>query len=162
MGELLSRALRQIGDIERGSEKHRSADAGCERFGHARLGEAKAALGNQTAIAWRQQIEEERATLAAVMASMNDGLLVFGSAREVRYCNARTGALLQVDPAVLVQEGGYARTYAAYCLHATLEGVLDTGPLLADPIGYLPDDASRGDADIAALRTYLSPFWSLP
>ena len=26
---------------------------------------------------------------------------------------------------VLVQEGGYARTYAAYCLHATLEGVLD-------------------------------------
>src|SRR5207253_3900078 len=58
LGKLLSRALRQIGDIERGSEKHRSADAGCERFGHARLGEAKAALGNQTAIAWRQQIEE--------------------------------------------------------------------------------------------------------
>ena len=54
----MSRALRQIGDIERGNEKHRSADAGCERFGHARLGEAKAALGNQTAIAWRQQIEE--------------------------------------------------------------------------------------------------------
>ena len=43
---------------------------------------------------------------------------------------------------VLVQEGGYARTYAAYCLHATLEGVLGTGPLLADPIGYLPDDAA--------------------
>jgi acetoin utilization deacetylase AcuC-like enzyme len=63
---------------------------------------------------------------------------------------------------VLVQEGGYARTYAAYCLHATLEGVLGTGPLLADPIGYLPDDAGRGDGDIAALRTYLSPFWRLP
>src|SRR4029079_4905651 len=63
---------------------------------------------------------------------------------------------------VLVQEGGYARTYAAYCLHATLEGVLGTGPLLADPIGYLPDDAGRGDRDIAALRTYLSPFWRLP
>ena len=63
---------------------------------------------------------------------------------------------------VLVQEGGYARTYAAYCLHATLEGVLGTEPLLADPIGYLPDDAERGDGDIAALRTYLSRFWSLP
>jgi acetoin utilization deacetylase AcuC-like enzyme len=63
---------------------------------------------------------------------------------------------------VLVQEGGYARTYAAYCLHATLEGVLGTGSLLADPIGYLPDDAARGDGDIAALRTYLSPFWRLP
>jgi hypothetical protein len=61
-----------------------------------------------------------------------------------------------------VQEGGYARTYAAYCLHATLEGVLGTGPLLADPIGYLPDDAGRRDGDIAALRTYLSPFWRLP
>jgi hypothetical protein len=40
--------------------------------------------------------------------------------------------------------------------------VLDTGPLLADPIGYLPDDAARGERDVAALRTYLSPFWRLP
>jgi acetoin utilization deacetylase AcuC-like enzyme len=63
---------------------------------------------------------------------------------------------------VLIQEGGYARTYAAYCLHATLEGVLGTERLLADPIGYLPDDAARGDADLAALRTALSPFWDLP
>ncbi|MCC6179273.1 MAG: hypothetical protein IT305_28535 [Chloroflexi bacterium] len=63
---------------------------------------------------------------------------------------------------VLVQEGGYGRTYSAYCLHATLEGVLDIGPLLEDPIGYLPDDATRGEADVATLRTYLSPFWQLP
>jgi acetoin utilization deacetylase AcuC-like enzyme len=63
---------------------------------------------------------------------------------------------------VLVQEGGYARTYASYCLHATLEGVLGTERLLADPIGYLPDDAGRGEGDIALLRTYLAPFWALP
>jgi acetoin utilization deacetylase AcuC-like enzyme len=63
---------------------------------------------------------------------------------------------------VLLQEGGYARTYAAYCLHATLEGVLGAERLLADPIGYLPDDAARGDADLAALRTALSPYWDLP
>jgi acetoin utilization deacetylase AcuC-like enzyme len=63
---------------------------------------------------------------------------------------------------VLVQEGGYARTYASYCLHATLEGVLGTERLLADPIGYLPDDATRGDLDLALLRTYLAPFWALP
>jgi acetoin utilization deacetylase AcuC-like enzyme len=63
---------------------------------------------------------------------------------------------------VLVQEGGYARTYASYCLHATLEGVLGTERLLADPIGYLPDDATRGEGDIALLRTYLAPFWALP
>jgi acetoin utilization deacetylase AcuC-like enzyme len=63
---------------------------------------------------------------------------------------------------VLIQEGGYARTYAAYCLHATLEGVLGTEPQLADPIGYLPDDPAQGSADLGALRTYLSPFWDLP
>ena len=62
---------------------------------------------------------------------------------------------------MLVQEGGYARTYASYCLHATLEGVLGTERLLADPIGYLPDDATRGEVDLALLRTYLSPFWRL-
>jgi hypothetical protein len=32
---------------------------------------------------------------------------------------------------------------------------------LADPIGYLPDDASRGEADVAAICTYLSRFWDL-
>ena len=62
---------------------------------------------------------------------------------------------------VLVQEGGYGRTYSAYCLHATLEGVLGGEPLLADPIGYLPDDPARGDSDIAAVRASLAPFWNL-
>ena len=62
---------------------------------------------------------------------------------------------------VLVQEGGYGRTYSAYCLHATLEGVLGAEPLLADPIGYLPDDPARGDPDIAAVRASLAPFWNL-
>src|SRR5439155_24479482 len=51
---------------------------------------------------------------------------------------------------VLVQEGGYARSYSALCMHATLEGVLGTGPLLEDPMAYLPDDPSRADASIAA------------
>jgi len=49
------------------------------------------------------------------------------------YCNGRL---------LLVQEGGYALSYAAYCLHATLEGVLGVGPLLDDPIAYLPEDAT--------------------
>jgi acetoin utilization deacetylase AcuC-like enzyme len=63
---------------------------------------------------------------------------------------------------VLIQEGGYARTYAAYCLHATLEGVLGDEMLLTDPIGYLPDDATRAEQDIARMRSHLSPFWALP
>jgi acetoin utilization deacetylase AcuC-like enzyme len=60
---------------------------------------------------------------------------------------------------VLVQEGGYGRTYSAFCMHATLEGVLGTGPLLEDPLAYLPDDRDRADAAIEAVRTALAPHW---
>ncbi len=61
---------------------------------------------------------------------------------------------------VLVQEGGYARTYAGYCLHATFEGVLglDEAPL-GDPLAYVPDDPGRGRDGITAARTYLSRYW---
>jgi acetoin utilization deacetylase AcuC-like enzyme len=42
---------------------------------------------------------------------------------------------------LVVQEGGYHITYSAYCLHATLEGVLDLEALLLDdPIAYYPED----------------------
>ncbi|KAF8719634.1 hypothetical protein HU200_024375 [Digitaria exilis] len=42
---------------------------------------------------------------------------------------------------LIVQEGGYHISYSAYCLHATLEGVLDLeSPLLDDPIAYYPED----------------------
>ena len=40
---------------------------------------------------------------------------------------------------VWIQEGGYAMSYAAYCLHETLEGVLGRPASLDDPIAYLPD-----------------------
>lgn len=46
--------------------------------------------------------EQERATLAAVMASMTDGLLVVDSARGIRYCNVRAGELLGVDPSAVI------------------------------------------------------------
>uniref|UniRef100_A0A0D3G867 Histone deacetylase n=1 Tax=Oryza barthii TaxID=65489 RepID=A0A0D3G867_9ORYZ len=42
---------------------------------------------------------------------------------------------------LIVQEGGYHISYSAYCLHATLEGVLNLqAPLLDDPIAYYPED----------------------
>lgn len=42
---------------------------------------------------------------------------------------------------LLVQEGGYHVTYAAYCLHATLEGVLKLElPQLPDPLDCFPED----------------------
>lgn len=46
---------------------------------------------------------------------------------------------------VLVQEGGYAISYAAYCLHATLEGVLGRPPGLADPLAYMQEDTAGVD-----------------
>src|SRR3954447_4384498 len=63
---------------------------------------------------------------------------------------------------VIVQEGGYARSYSGLCMHATLEGVLGVQDgLLADPMGYLPDDPGRADASIAAARGSLARYWSL-
>ena len=44
------------------------------------------------------------------------------------------------DRLVLVQEGGYAISYAAYCLNATLEGVLERDPGIADPLAYMRED----------------------
>jgi hypothetical protein len=46
---------------------------------------------------------------------------------------------------VLVQEGGYALSYAAYCLHASLEGVLQRAAGLADPLAYMQEDCAGLD-----------------
>jgi acetoin utilization deacetylase AcuC-like enzyme len=70
-----------------------------------------------------------------------DGFYAIGES--VRASAEKNGARL-----VLVQEGGYARTYAAYCLHATLEGVLGTGRQLDDPLAYMPDDLAHATLDV--------------
>jgi acetoin utilization deacetylase AcuC-like enzyme len=62
---------------------------------------------------------------------------------------------------VLVQEGGYARSYSAFCLHATLAGVLERETELEDPCAYLPDDPGHADEEIANARAVLSRYWSL-
>lgn len=53
---------------------------------------------------------------------------------------------------VLVQEGGYAMSYAAYCLHATLEGVLGRDRALDDPISYMPEHTEGLEATISRLN----------
>ena len=63
---------------------------------------------------------------------------------------------------VLVQEGGYQISYAAYCLHATLEGVLARTPALEDPIAYMPEDTSGLDAWLARARRELGLNETLP
>ena len=62
---------------------------------------------------------------------------------------------------VLVQEGGYARSYSAFCLHATLEGVLGVERALPDPCAWMPDDVTRGREGIAAVRGALARYWPL-
>jgi acetoin utilization deacetylase AcuC-like enzyme len=53
---------------------------------------------------------------------------------------------------VLVQEGGYAVSYAAYCLHATLEGVLLREASLPDPIAYMPEHCENLDNALQRIR----------
>ena len=53
---------------------------------------------------------------------------------------------------VLVQEGGYAISYAAYCLHASLQGVLQRKPGLDDPLAYMQEDVSGLDRFIKQWR----------
>jgi acetoin utilization deacetylase AcuC-like enzyme len=60
---------------------------------------------------------------------------------------------------VAVQEGGYGRTYSAYCLHATVEGLLGVPLGLADPLAYMPDDVRHADADIATVQSALGRYW---
>ena len=83
--------------------------------------------------------------------SMNGFRRLGDAARSLaeRHCDGRL---------VLVQEGGYARTYSAFCLHATLEGVLGLEPTLDDPCAYLPDPVSAAET-VAALRSALARYW---
>jgi len=69
-----------------------------------------------------------------------------------RHCDSRL---------VLAQEGGYARSYSAFCLHATLAGVLGVPQELEDPCAYLPDDPAHADREIASVRAALGPYWAL-
>ena len=62
---------------------------------------------------------------------------------------------------LMVQEGGYSRTYSALCLHASLEGVLGTGKLLDDPVAFLPDQPERADEAIEAVRAAHAPYWTV-
>lgn len=52
---------------------------------------------------------------------------------------------------LLVQEGGYSISYAAFCLHATLEGVLGIRQLLTDPLAFYPDDSGPANKAIAEI-----------
>jgi acetoin utilization deacetylase AcuC-like enzyme len=71
------------------------------------------------------------------------GLAARASALAERCCDGRL---------VLAQEGGYAVSYAAFCLHATLEGVLGDPSSLPDPLAYLPDEPIALDATLQTIE----------
>jgi hypothetical protein len=52
----------------------------------------------------------------------------------------------------LVQEGGYAMSYSAYCLQATLEGVLGLDGLLDDPVAFYPENTGPAFAAIEDIK----------
>ncbi|XP_050235044.1 histone deacetylase 8 [Mercurialis annua] len=56
---------------------------------------------------------------------------------------------------LVVQEGGYHITYSAYCLHATLEGLLDLpGPLLDEPLDCYPEDEPLAVKAVESIRMH--------
>ncbi|KAK9734647.1 hypothetical protein RND81_04G154500 [Saponaria officinalis] len=56
---------------------------------------------------------------------------------------------------LMVQEGGYQVTYSAFCLHATLEGVLDLpNQLLPDPIAYYPEEKAYTVTSVDSMKKY--------
>jgi acetoin utilization deacetylase AcuC-like enzyme len=63
------------------------------------------------------------------------------------------------DRLALVQEGGYAVTYAALCLHATLAGVLGVPTGIEDPIAFLPDHDTGVSPVLARAIDALGPYW---
>jgi len=63
---------------------------------------------------------------------------------------------------MVVQEGGYNPSYAAFCAEATVEGFLGMSEGLADPIAFLPDDGRRADQTIAELRAEALRYGVLP
>ncbi|CAL9004151.1 unnamed protein product [Prunus brigantina] len=56
---------------------------------------------------------------------------------------------------LIVQEGGYHVTYSAFCLHATLEGVLNLPiSLLSDPMAYYPEDEALAIEVIKSIKKF--------
>ena len=55
-----------------------------------------------------------------------------------------------------VQEGGYNISYAAYCLHACLDGLLGLESSLPDPVAFIPEDPELTDFVLNRLSSKLS------
>lgn len=79
--------------------------------------------------------------------------------RELGHLARRLADRVSGGRLVVAQEGGYAPTYAAFCLHATLEGIIGLNPTLPDPLAFIPDEPARADGAIRQTRDALAPYW---
>ena len=52
---------------------------------------------------------------------------------------------------ILVQEGGYATSYTAFCAYAAIEGLLDFTPRIPDPMAYYDQSRAATIPDMEAL-----------
>lgn len=57
---------------------------------------------------------------------------------------------------LVVQEGGYNPAYAAFCVHAAVEGFAGLQESLRDPLAYMPKDEMRSKTDVETLKAKLS------
>ena len=62
---------------------------------------------------------------------------------------------------VLVQEGGYARTYSAACLLGTVGGVLGLDDVVEDTLSFLPDPPGHAAAAIETIRAVQARHWEV-
>lgn len=60
---------------------------------------------------------------------------------------------------IAVQEGGYNRSYAPYCLLATLEGILGVDEPTPDPLAYVPDQTLGVESAVTAVQSSLAASW---
>ncbi|MBI3969375.1 MAG: PAS domain-containing protein, partial [Chloroflexi bacterium] len=101
---------RDLAERERTEEQLRSQEleiralnAHLERRVAERTAQLEAAVEDRLQLL--DQIERDRATLAAVMAGMTDGLVVLTADGQIRYCNERAGILLGVESDQLIGQG---------------------------------------------------------
>jgi acetoin utilization deacetylase AcuC-like enzyme len=57
---------------------------------------------------------------------------------------------------VVIQEGGYAISYAAYCLHASLAGMLGKAMELGDPVAFMPEHTEDLERFLQRVKQQLS------
>lgn len=72
------------------------------------------------------------------------------SALAAKHCEGRI---------VAVQEGGYNPSYAAYCLLATVEGLLGVTEPTKDPLAYVPDQTLGVDEAISNVIVHQRNYW---